>query len=289
MPNLISMILADIILASIGVFALLIASLTDLKKKEVPDWLNFSVIAAALGIRLIHAVAYSDYKYFLYGVIGFVTMFSLGMILYYGRLWGGGDTKLLMGLGALFGTSPFFYQSKYPFLAMLLMNIIIVGSFYSLGYAIILFFRNRKRAILEMRHQAKRMKFARLFYLLASITAMALSIIFKNNFSKILSLTLAGFLLFYIHLLIFIRSIEKVGMYKAVPVSQLTEGDWVAEDIISHGKLICSKKGLGLEKNQIYAIKRAGIKKVIVKEGVAFVPSFFIGLVSTLAFGSFLF
>src|SRR3989338_8420459 len=145
------MILADIFLSIIGLVALLIASITDLRTKEVPDWLNFSVIAAALGIRAIHSIISSDYMYLVYGVIGFTAMFFLGMILYYGRLWGGGDTKLLMGLGALFGTAPFFVTVNYPFIAILLINIIIVGSIYSLLFAIKMFIKNYRITIMEIK------------------------------------------------------------------------------------------------------------------------------------------
>src|SRR3989344_8428018 len=156
------MILADVFLSVIGVLTLLIASITDIKSKEVPDWLSFATIAAALGIRLIHSIAYADYSYFIYGIIGFGIMFFLGLILYYGRLWGGGDTKLLMGLGALFGTTPYFVMINYPFIAVLLINIIIVGSVYSLAFAIGLFIKNTKATINEMKSQTKRMAKTRL-------------------------------------------------------------------------------------------------------------------------------
>ena len=283
------MILADIFLSIIGLVALLIASITDLRTKEVPDWLNFSVIVSALGIRAIHSIISSDYMYLLYGIIGFAAMFFLGMLLYYGRLWGGGDTKLLMGLGALFGTTPYFVMINYPFIAVLLINIIIVGSVYSLAFAIGLFIKNTKATINEMKSQTKRMAKTRLAYLLASFVALAMFFIFEDSRIKVLSIALAGFFIFYIHLLIFIRSVEKVGMNKVILVSQLTEGDWIAKDIIINGKLICSKKSLGIEKKQIEAIKKAGIKRIMVKEGVAFVPSFLLGLVITFIFGSLIF
>lgn len=282
------MILADIILSVIGLLALFVASITDLNKKEVPDWLSFSMIGSALGIRLVYSVSSSDYWYFIYGLLGFGIMLSLGLLLYYGRLWGGGDAKLLMGLGALFATKPFFIDADYPFLAILLLNIIIVGSLYSLVYAFILFFRNVRRTLSELKCQSARMRMARIIYFAASLVSLGIFFFAGNRFFKSLSLSLAVFFMVYIHLIIFIRAVEKVGMYKMVPVSQLAEGDWVAEDIKVHGKLVCSRKSLGIENRQIHALRKSGIKRVLVKEGVAFVPSFFIGLVATLVFGSFL-
>ena len=43
----------DYLLLLIGLIATLIAAITDIKTKEVPDWLSFSLISTALGVRLI--------------------------------------------------------------------------------------------------------------------------------------------------------------------------------------------------------------------------------------------
>ena len=77
-------------------------------------------------------------------------------------------------------------------------------------------------------------------------------------------------------------------MYKYISVDKLTEGDWVAEDIIVKGKLICSKKDLELTKEQISKLRKLKIKNVFVKEGIPFVPSFLIGLLITLIWGNLL-
>ena len=68
-------------------------------------------------------------------------MTGAGILLYLARQWGGGDTKLLMALGALFGTRPFFVPAStfsFPFLAVLLINIAIVGALYGLCASLIL-------------------------------------------------------------------------------------------------------------------------------------------------------
>ena len=53
----------DIIIISVVLLALLIGSFTDIKTREVPDWLNFSLIPLGLGIRLIYSLITSDYSY----------------------------------------------------------------------------------------------------------------------------------------------------------------------------------------------------------------------------------
>ncbi|MEK6816099.1 MAG: hypothetical protein AABY09_00670, partial [Nanoarchaeota archaeon] len=92
------------------------------------------------------------------------------------------------------------------------------------------------------------------------------------------------FLLIYPYLFISIKAVETVGMLKYVSPNNLVEGDWVAEKIKVNGKVICSPKDLGLEQHQINALKRAKIRRVLVKEGIAFVPSIFFGTILSLVF-----
>ena len=70
-------------------------------------------------------------------------------------------------------------------------------------------------------------------------------------------------------------------MKKYYPIPKLTEGDWIAEDVKVNGKIICSPKDLGISKEQIKKLKHHNIKKVLVKEGIPFVPSFLIAFVVT--------
>ena len=63
----------------------------------------------------------------------------------------------------------------------------------------------------------------------------------------------------------------------------------ISEDVIVKGKLICSKKDLELTKKQIQNLKKNKIKRLLVKEGIPFVPSFLIGLLISLIWGNLLF
>jgi prepilin signal peptidase PulO-like enzyme (type II secretory pathway) len=66
-------------------------------------------------------------------------------------------------------------------------------------------------------------------------------------------------------------------MVRTVPVSKLTEGDWLYKNIRVKGKLIRSSWE-GLSKKEINFIKK-NRKKVRVKYGIAFVPVFFIAFI----------
>ena len=82
-------------------------------------------------------------------------------------------------------------------------------------------------------------------------------------------------------------------MLKYVKPQQLTEGDWIAKDIKIQGKYITGPKDLGIEKNKIRKLielyKKGKVKKILIKEGVPFVPSFFAAYVVTLMFGNLVF
>ena len=52
------------------------------------------------------------------------------------------------------------------------------------------------------------------------------------------------------------------------------EGDWLAEDVIVHGKTIVKKKTL--HKEDIQKLRDKNISSVTIKEGIPFVPSFLI-------------
>ncbi len=72
----------------------------------------------------------------------------------------------------------------------------------------------------------------------------------------------------------------------------MTEGDWIAKEIKYKGKVITGPKDLGIEKKQINKLKRLfklnKIRKVLIKEGIPFVPSFLAGWIITVVWGSVL-
>jgi hypothetical protein len=79
-------------------------------------------------------------------------------------------------------------------------------------------------------------------------------------------------------------------MYKRITPDKLTEGDWIANNIKIDGKYISGPKDLGIEKKQINQLidlwKKGKIKKVLIKEGMPFIPSFFIAFIITLIYGN---
>ena len=84
------------------------------------------------------------------------------------------------------------------------------------------------------------------------------------------------------YLVLFMKVLEKTCLVKELPVSKLTEGDWIFKEVKVKGKKVCGPKDLGISVQQIALLKKLKVKKVWVKEGIPFVPSFFIAYILTL-------
>lgn len=81
---------------------LLCAAATDVRARRIPNWLTFSMILAGVGQSLlpIRTVGPAD------AMLGFLTGFGLTVILFVLGAVGGGDVKLLAGIGAWIGPGP---------------------------------------------------------------------------------------------------------------------------------------------------------------------------------------
>ena len=118
------------------------ATVQDLRKEEVANWLNFSLIGFALTYRAFYALQFDDGMFFVYGLAGFLLFFAFANLFYYSGVFGGGDAKLLMGLGIVLPISNwmdlFFVGVGFLFLLFL------IGACYSLVYSFFIAGRNFK-------------------------------------------------------------------------------------------------------------------------------------------------
>ena len=152
-------------------------------------------------------------------------------------------------------------------------------------WGVYVFARNFKKAI----KAAKEEVIARKWLYIASVGLIIITMIvsiFLTGLTAVMAFYFSLLILAYLLLFIFIKASEKSGMYARVPVSKLTEGDWVAEDIKIKGKLVYSKKSLGITPEQINKLKKAKIRSVIVKTGIKFLIAILIGTAVTIAYGN---
>lgn len=271
--------------------ALLIGSVTDLKTREVPDWLNYGLVISGVGLNLLFSVVYSNSSFIINSIIGLLVFFGIAYIMFYAGQWGGGDSKILMGLGAMIGIDASF---KTQFLPWFFINALLVGAVYGLLWSIFLVIKNKKRFLREFMKisSEKNVAKAKKGVLAGLILLLAVFFIIELYYIKMLLLSLAFLVLATFYLWISVKAIEKSAMYKLVEPSKLTEGDWIVNDVYVNRQYICGPKDLGIEKKQIKKLvefyRKGKVKKILIKEGIPFVPSFFIAFVITFLWGNLL-
>ena len=262
----------DWFLILIALVWIVTASIWDLKKREVPNWLNFSLIVFALSYRAIYSVYFWDASSFVYGVIGFGIFFGLANAFYYGRLFAGGDAKLLMGLGAVLPVYSAISLNAM-ILGMFILLLLFAGSFYGLVYSFGLVVINWKNFAKEFPKQMKSRK--RYFIFGAILTLSSLLMIFYLRDFSLFAFTLI-FILFPF-LFVYARTIEESCMICVLHPSKLTIGDWLYEEV-KVGKRKIKPYWEGLSEDEIGLLRKYN-KKVKVKNGIPFVPAFLIAYV----------
>jgi prepilin signal peptidase PulO-like enzyme (type II secretory pathway) len=246
----------------IGFIVLLIGSYTDFKTREVPDWINFGLVGVGFGVNLLFSVIYWKINFILASIIGFVVFFVLAWFMFYFGQWGGGDSKMLMGLGALFGIDVF---SRNLFLVHFLVNVLLVGALYGILWSIMLILKNRKKYVKSFKSLMKSKKIALMkkIVLILFIILLLLGIIILDPFIRIALMYSSIVIVLTFYLWIAIKAVEKSCMLKYVKPQQLTEGDWIARDIVLNKKIFLRKKMIS--NNDINKLKKFyyGINKKI--------------------------
>lgn len=283
----------DWMLLIIGLIVLLIASYSDIKTTEIPDWLSYFLIISGISLRGLYSLTTNNISYTTAALTSLGIFFLIGNFMYYAKQWGGGDAKLLMGISVIFATYPTQFISMFPFRLAesslpitIFINILLVGMIYSLFFIIYMALKHNKEFIQEFKLYITHTKKSRRMILVFSILLIVLGILSKNIFSKIILITAALFAVSMLYFWIFIKAVEKSCMYKYLPPQKLLEGDWLTKDIYHNKKLIIKKPIYGLTRQHIDILKKLKIKKVEIKQGVIFTPTFPVAVIISLIIGN---
>ncbi len=285
------------ILYTLTFIILFIGSYTDFKKREVADTINWGFLFIVLGIRGIYSINISDYWYFIDGIVGGLIFFAIACIMFYTGQWGGGDSKMLIGLGTVFGFSIFDWRNVYiieklPLIEIFLINVLIIGGIYGLIYSIVLAIKHwhkfKQRFVFHFKK--KNIVILRIIILVSCILLLIFTFFIEFSMLKALIYALIIFLILSIYFYLFSKAVEESCMHKSVTVDQLTEGEWIVNDIVFDGKRITGPKDLGIDIKQIKELKRleklGKVDKILIKVGIPFVPSFLLAFLVTILFGN---
>jgi len=246
------------------------AVIQDLKTREIANWLNFSLIIFALGFRFFYSLFSAGNLHFFYqGLIGLGIFFVLGNILYYGKMFAGGDAKLLIALGAVLPFSESFYDNLEIFFFFFVI-FLLVGAFYSIIISLRLCIKNYQKFRKEFARQFKANRNILVLSLLFSIIIAVLSYLsFYLVFVAILTF-ISPYLYFYA------KAVDETAMIKKLETSKLREGDWLYKDVKVRGRTIMARWD-GLKKEEI-SLLRKRYKKILIREGIPFTPVFLASL-----------
>ncbi|MBI2151818.1 prepilin peptidase [Candidatus Woesearchaeota archaeon] len=264
----------EVLIGVIAFVALAAASYCDLRTKEVPDWISYGLLFSVLGIELIASILSDNWWIIESGVLGFTILFLIGYLLYKLGQWGGGDTKLLMGLGAAIGIDLPFQASSWELL-FFFFALLFCGAVYGLGWVVYLAVIRRKIVFHKFREELQDYRLLHLILAGTTILIIVLAIIQR------MFLPFVFFPLPFFYFFLLLGIVEKHCFYRSISVEKLTEGDWLAKEVKVKGKIILEHKTL--EKNDLLKLnklyKSSLLKEVMIKEGIPFVPCFLLAYI----------
>jgi len=219
-----------------------------------------------LAYRAFYAVINDDLMFLVYGIFGVLLFVALGYLFYYGRVFAGGDAKLLMGLGGVLPARSVMELFTVGF--GFIIALFTLGAVYTIVYSLVLVSRDWKKFCKDYSSIFRK---SRKLFLVGFLIAVVIFVMFWIQGEKIL-LLLPLVLVLLPMMFVYAKAVEKTVMIKLVKPESLQEGDWLEKDVRVSGKVI-RKSVHGLLKKEIALLKRAR-KSVVIKDGVPFTPAF---------------
>ncbi|MBI4116397.1 prepilin peptidase [Candidatus Pacearchaeota archaeon] len=243
-----------------------LAVVNDVKERIVPNWLNFSLIIFALGFRFFYSLFNENFPFFYHGLAGFGIFFILGNAFYYGRIFAGGDAKLMIALGAVlpFSTIP---TMNFKIFAVFFFLFLISGAVYGFIWSIFLPMKNFKEFRKELSAQFEKNK--KKFYpaLIFGILLLAAGIL-----TNPIILYFGLIVLIMPYLYFYAKAVDENCLVRNVKTKNLTGGDWLYKDVKIGNRTIKARWD-GLSESEI-KILRKKFKSVKIRQGIPFTPVF---------------
>ena len=248
-------------------FWLAFAAICDFRKREIPDWVSFSLVAFALSYRAFVSIFYWQ-DFFTPGLIGLAVFFALGEGIY--RIgFGGGDAKLLTALGSVVPFSFSFLENIY-LLGVFFVSLMFIGAGYSLLFSLAVALRGWKKFSMKLKQEFLKRK--KCILLLSPFFLISLALAFFNA----LFLFASALLFITPILLVYSKAVEEL-MVKEIKVGRLTIGDWLYENVKVNRKII-KPSTTGLNEKELKILQNYK-GKVKIKEGVPFTISFLLAFI----------
>jgi Flp pilus assembly protein protease CpaA len=264
-----------IFLSALALIAIIFAIVQDVRTHEVSNWISFSLIIFALGFRFFYSLFFEGNftnlsSFFYQGLIGLAIFFAIGNLFYYGKVFAGGDAKLMIALGAVI---PFYsdLNGNLILFATFIFLFLISGAIYGIFMGLRITLSNREVFVKDFKKRFVKNK--NLFYILFVLGLLIMGVGFFSDVFFLLGIFI--FILPYFY--IWAKSVDETCMIKRVSPRKLREGDWLYKDI-KFAKRTIKAKWDGLTNEEI-SFLRTKNKEVYIREGIPFTPVFFISFI----------
>ena len=275
-----------------------LAGWQDLKTSGVEDKYPVFIGVSGILIHLINSYLTGVWSGLYHSVIVGLAFLAFGYVMYFVRQWGEADVLILGAIGFLIPAPLSLFAINMPFYyyaAVFLATVFIVGGVYSVIYSLVLALRTPGFAakfskVLNSYSSC----FLNLSVVLFVISVFAIRYV-QDNFYALDDILLRQTVIIYVFFVIgfflvaFSKTIDSFVFRQEVDTSDLCDGDVLAEKIDTddsyYSKRLSGKFFVGLDMKDIEFIRKAR-KKVWIKEGIPFVPTFFFSIVFVWLFGN---
>ena len=134
---------------TVTVLFCILATIFDVRKGIVPDWLTHGLLIFGLVSNVVSALLASDIKFILASIISVCITYGITYLMWQLNIWGGGDVKLFTGIASVI---PFSFNidflnifpmlSVYPFSFSVVINSILVSFPFLVAFVFYLISKN---------------------------------------------------------------------------------------------------------------------------------------------------
>ncbi|MEA1924557.1 MAG: prepilin peptidase [Candidatus Altiarchaeota archaeon] len=276
------------LVVSVTLLFLLAASWFDLRTGEIPDEVSIGLSAVMLLASGAYSIISGDFSFVSSAFIVGLLYFIFGYGLHYLGEWGGGDVKLIAGVGCALGflkIQDYLNEGMMPYYVDYLINIALMASPYVLLYTLVLgLMKPSVFSLFRKTLSNKIILFIVFFSFIPSVSAYFLdlgSLVFMYLMIPVL-----------VVLSVYLKTVEKEALQKTVGLDELMVEDVVAQDLVVDGVKIASSRDIsGLSGEDIARIRELHEEGKIpselrVKWGVRFAPIFLFAFLLSITVGN---